>query len=95
MEYIITVDGKSNKQIIEQPFRIKVMAMVKLFSASKLNVHVYTVDSNDNVCKNDDISAYDTIFPLQPINDPDELQLQNTLEVVLEEKYPGNWEVEE
>jgi len=98
-KYKITQQGKSNGNIIESPFTVTVTGILKGTPAKgrmedEMNIFVCTCNSHGIDCANDDLTPSDLKFVLQPITDNDEEQLKNTLEVVLENKYPGNWSVE-
>lgn len=93
-EYEITQDGLSNGNAIVQPFQVKVHAMnynsIPGFSKLKVGTCTCKVDGQNFV--NDDISNV-LEFDLPAITTSKNADLVATIEVLLEEKYPGNWAV--
>jgi hypothetical protein len=86
-EYTITVDGLSNGNVIAQPFKVKIHAMQY---GTKLTLGTCTCNSEDVECINDDIENT-PIFDFPVITTSKQADLAATIEVLLEEKYPGNW----
>jgi hypothetical protein len=93
-EYTITENGSSKGNIISQPFKIMVHAMNyssnENEAAGKLTLGICTLNSIDFTCENDDIKNVET-FALPGMGSSKTADLANSIEVLLEEKYPGNW----
>jgi hypothetical protein len=90
--YTITTDGMSNGNVIAQPFTIKVEQMIYADNeyASKLIVSLCTMNGSDCVCANDDIPSQNK-FELPVMTSSKNSDLAATVEVLLQEVYPGNW----
>jgi len=86
-EYTITVDGLSNGNVITQPFKVKVYAMQY---EKVLTIGTCTCNANDVECDNDDVQKTEK-YDLPALSSSKNADLSNTIEVLLEEKYPGNW----
>lgn len=96
--YEITMNGKSNGNVITAPFIIEVMSMNKgigqaIIPTKGLSIGACTCNSEGIMCVNDDITALELQFPLQSMSNSDDKQLQDTFEVLLQTKYPGKWSV--
>lgn len=95
-EYEITVNGKSNGNVILAPFKIMVHSMNynAIDGFNKLKVASCTCNSLEKNCANDDIKSVEE-FDLPVISTSKNADLVATFEALLEEKYPGNWSVSE
>jgi len=90
--YTITQNGSSNGNAIAQPFTIEVHMMIYRDNeaGSRLDISVCTKNGGDDPCDNDDIPNV-TSYDLPAMSTSKNNDLSNTLEVLLEEKYPGKW----
>lgn len=90
--YTITQNGSSNGNIISQPFTIEVHSMIYRDSedAQRLDISVCTKNGSDVPCNNDDIPNV-TSYDLPIMSSSKNADLTATIEVLLEEKYPGKW----
>jgi hypothetical protein len=90
--YTITTDGISNGNVIAQPFTIKVEQMLYTENQfqTALIVSLCTMNGSDCVCANDDIPSQNK-FELPVMTSSKNSDLAATVEVLLQEVYPGNW----
>ena len=86
-EYTVTTNGSSNGNVIAQPFKVKIHAMQY---GEVLTIGACTCNANDVECDNDDIQKTEK-YDLPVLSSSKNADLSNTIEVLLEEKYPGNW----
>lgn len=92
--YEITQEGKSNGNIIASPFKIKIITMryETIASFNNLILTISTCSEFSDNLPNDDIPV-NLIFDLPEIGSSKNNDLQETFEIILEEKYSGNWSV--
>jgi hypothetical protein len=86
-EYTITTNGMSKGNVITAPFKVQVNVMDY---KNVLKVCVCTVNGTNVVCDNDDITGVLT-YGLPALTSSKEADLTATIEVLLEEVYPGAW----
>tara|TARA_R110000751_G_scaffold46884_5_gene105092 strand:+ start:2006 stop:2278 length:273 start_codon:yes stop_codon:yes gene_type:complete len=85
--YTITTDGLSNGNVIEAPFEIQVDTMQY---STDLKICACTKNAAGVMCDNDDVSGVLT-FELPSMTTGKVTDLAATIEVLLEEVYPGSW----
>jgi hypothetical protein len=90
--YTITTDGSSNGNLIAQPFTIEVVGMnyIDENGISKLIVSTCCENQSGNHCVNDDVAAV-LNYELPVMSSSKNADLAATLEVLLEQVYPGAW----
>ena len=86
-EYTITQNGSSNGNIISAPFKVKVHTIQY---SKKITLGICTCNSQGIDCDNDDLEIIQE-FDLPSMSSSKNVDLATTIEVLLEEKYPGNW----
>jgi hypothetical protein len=90
--YTITQNGSSDGNVIASPFTIEVHQMT-YFSEDNLEyvlIETCTKNGSDKLCANDDINV-EQEYALPAMGASKNADLTATLEVTLQEKYPGNW----
>jgi len=89
-KYTITQNGLSNGNEIHSPFEIMVTQMIYNSNTSKLVLAVCTCNNEGVPCDNDDIANI-LNYDLPSLSSTKSTDLKNSIEVLLEETYPGNW----
>ena len=92
--YEITQEGKSNGNVIAPPFKIMVTSLdyETRLPLPMLILKTSTHSQFSNNLPNDDV-ANSLKFDLPDMASSKNKDLQETIEILLQEKYPGNWAV--
>ena len=85
--YTITIEGLSDGNTISAPFEIVVKT---LKYEQDLKICAFTINEAGKMCKNDDVKDV-LSFDLPEITSNKSGDLASTIEVLLEEVYPGKW----
>lgn len=92
--YEITQEGKSNGNVIAPPFKIRVESLdyETRLPIPMLILRTSTHSQFSDNLPNDDV-ANALKFDLPEMSSSKNKDLQETIELLLEEKYPGNWSI--